>query len=164
MVPYQIDTLQKTDWVEVQQIFEAGLATGNATLETDIPSWVAWDEGHLPFGRFVARLGQVIGWAALTAVSHRCVYEGVAEVSVYVAKGYWGQGVGRTLLNELIRSSEQNGIWTLQAHILAENLASISLHHKCGFKTVGKREKLGQRHGVWRDVMLLERRSQTIGT
>lgn len=164
MIPYKIEPMQEKDWAQVQRIFEAGLATGNATLETEVPPWSVWDTNHLPFGRLVARLGEVIGWAALTAVSHRCVYEGVAEVSVYVAKEYWGQGVGHTLLNELVRTSEQNGIWTLQAHILVENQASIRLHHKCGFKTVGTREKLGQLHGIWRDIMLLERRSQEIGT
>ena len=129
-----------------------------------MPAPEAWDAAHLPEPRLVARLdGAIAGWAALSAVSGRCVYGGVAEVSVYVAAGSAGRGVGRRLLSELVRLSEEAGIWTLQAGIFPENTASLALHERCGFRVVGRRERLGCQNGVWRDVVLVERRSATVG-
>jgi L-amino acid N-acyltransferase YncA len=160
----EIRPLAAADWPQVREIYEQGIATGNATLETAAPEWEAWDAAHLATCRFVAvEGGRVVGWAALTPVSGRCVYAGVAEVSVYVGAEARGRGVGRRLLAELVRESERHGIWTLQAGILAENDASVRLHERCGFRVVGRREKLGQLRGVWRDILLLERRSQVVG-
>jgi L-amino acid N-acyltransferase YncA len=163
--PITIAALTPADWDEVRRIYAEGIATGNATLETETPSREKWDRGHRPDARFVAREGgRIVGWAALSPVSERCVYEGVAEVSVYVASDARGRGVGRRLLDELVRSSEDAGIWTLQAGIFPENAASIALHEKCGFRVVGVREKLGRLRSRWRDVVLLERRSARVGT
>lgn len=149
----------------MREIYVEGIATGNATFETEAPDWDSWSRAHLHFGRLVARNAHsVIGWAALSPVSGRCVYSGVAEVSVYVGETMRGQGVGRRLLAMLIEESERGGIWTLQAGILPENMASIELHKSCGFREVGRRERLGKLNGVWRDVMVLERRSATVGT
>ena len=161
-----LHAMQTTDWTAVSQIYAEGLATGNATFETAVPSWAAWDQNHLASCRLVARNQDnlVVGWAALTAVSGRCVYAGVAEVSVYVAVAARGQGVGMCLLQALVAASEAEGIWTLQAGIFAENVASVKLHEQCGFRIVGQRERLGQLNGRWRDVLLLERRSQTVGS
>jgi phosphinothricin acetyltransferase len=145
-------------------IYGEGLATGTATFETTVPSWGEWDREHIETCRLVARDGnEVLGWAALSPVSDRCVYGGVAELGVYVAAAARGRGVGKALLNALVRASEGAGYWTLQAGIFAENTVSIALHHACGFRTVGTRERLGQLQGVWRDVLLLERRSNTVG-
>ncbi|WP_375417296.1 GNAT family N-acetyltransferase [uncultured Hymenobacter sp.] len=157
--------LTEAHWPAVRAIYEAGLATGHATFETQAPTWAAWTAAHLPHSRLVAldEAGQVLGWAALSPVSGRCVYGGVAEVSVYVAAAARGQGVGRQLLAALITESEQNGIWTLQAGIFPENTASAQLHAAAGFRTVGRRERIGQLRGVWRDTVLLERRSTTVG-
>ncbi len=156
--------MRPEDWPAVRAIYEQGIATGNATFETSAPEWAQWDAKHLADCRLVARLGEdVVGWAALSAVSDRCVYAGVAEVSVYVAEAAWGQGVGRALLQTLVEASEQAGIWTLQAGVFPENTASLRLHERCGFRIVGRRQRLGQMHGVWRDVLLLERRSQNLG-
>ncbi len=151
-------------WPEVQAIYCQGIATGHATFETDAPTWEAWDRQHLPTPRLVA-LGPagILGWAALSPVSGRYVYRGVAEVSVYVAETARGQGVGRALLGALVSASEADGIWTLQAGIFPENTASIALHRACGFRIVGVRQRLGQMGGGWRDVALLERRSATVG-
>ncbi len=161
---YSIDGVKAADWEAVRSIYEEGIATGNATFETEAPSWGKWDASHLAEGRFVARAGEaVLGWAALSPVSSRCVYAGVAEVSVYVGREYSGQGVGGALLGALVGWSEQNGIWTLQAGIFPENKASLALHKGCGFREVGRRERLGQIKGVWRDVILLERRSKVVG-
>jgi phosphinothricin acetyltransferase len=152
------------DWAEVSRIYREGIATGNATFETEAPSWEEWDAGHRPSPRLVARgAGGLLGWAALSPVSARAVYSGVAEVSVYVAASARGRGVGRALLAELIRQSEGDGIWTLQAGIFPENESSIALHRRCDFRIVGVRKRLGRLGGVWRDVMLLERRSDTVG-
>ena len=150
---------------EVLAIYLDGIRTGQATFETEAPSWEAWDDAHLPYGRLVALIeGKVVGWAVLSPVSKRAVYRGVAEVSVYVADAYRGQGVGRRLLEKLIEVSEANGVWTLQAGIFPENVASIRMHKRCGFREVGIRERIGALRGVWRDTVLLERRSETTGT
>lgn len=152
------------DWPHVRSVYLEGIATGDATFETEAPDWEKWDASHLPQCRLVARAGaQVMGWAALAPVSSRRVYAGVMEVSVYVAESFRGRGIGETLLGALISCSEQHGIWTLQAGILPENKASLALHRRCGFREVGRRERIGKLDGVWRDVVLLERRSETVG-
>ena len=148
------------DWPHVARIYAAGIATRNATFETDVPSWEHWDATHLAEHRFVATdRDQVVGWIAASAVSDRCCYAGVADLSVYVDPEAQGHGVGGTLLERLIESTEAAGIWTLQAGVFPENEASIALHRRCGFRLVGTRERLGQLDGDWRDVLLLERRS-----
>lgn len=159
-----IDVLTAAEWEDVRRIYAEGIATGNATFETEPPSWEAWDRAHRPDSRLVARHGdRVLGWAALSPVSGRCVYGGVAEVSVYVAAAARGHGVGRRLLEALVSASEAAGVWTLQAGIFPENWASIALHELCGFRRVGTRERLGRLGGKWRDVALLERRSRRVG-
>jgi phosphinothricin acetyltransferase len=163
-VQFVIDKMQTSDWDQVSSIYMEGIATGNATFETHLPDPTSWDTSHLPICRLVARDGgSILGWAALSPVSSRCVYGGVAEVSVYVAARARGKGIGRRLLAALVAESERNGIWTLQAGILAENRASIAIHEACGFREVGRREKLGKLKGVWRDVVLMERRSGIVG-
>ncbi len=155
--------LTHEDWPAVKAIYEQGIAGGDATFEAEAPSWDDWDRSHLEGHRLVA-LGEseVVGWAALTPVSGRCVYEGVTEDSVYVADAAQGRGVGRALLDELIAGAERDGIWTIEAGIFPENQASIELHRRCGFRVVGVRERLGRHHGSWRDVVLMERRSEVI--
>jgi L-amino acid N-acyltransferase YncA len=156
--------MQPEDWPSVRAIYLEGIATGNATFEQTAPEWEKWDGGHLPEPRIVARSdGNVMGWAALSSVSSRCVYAGVAEVSIYVAERARGRGIGRQLMSRLIADSEAEGIWTLQAGIFPENVASIALHERAGFRIVGQRERLGQMNGRWRDVVLLERRSAVAG-
>jgi phosphinothricin acetyltransferase len=156
--------MRPEDWLAVRAIYREGIATGNATFEQTAPEWDTWDAGHLPAARIVARAdGDILGWAALSGVSGRCVYAGVAEVSVYVAERARGRGVGRELLARLIADSEAAGIWTLQAGIFPENIASIALHERAGFRLVGLRERLGQMNGRWRDVVLMERRSMVAG-
>jgi len=156
--------MQPTDWEQVRAIYLEGIATGHATFETEAPSWEQWDAAHLSFARLVARNDHdVAGWAALSPVSQRCVYGGVAEVSVYVATSHRGSGMGRRLLAALISESERNGIWTLQAGMFPENAGSVALHRGCGFREVGRRERIGQLKGVWRDTILLERRSPVVG-
>ena len=151
------------DWPAVRSIYLEGIATGNATFEKIAPEWERWNEGHLPACRLVARArDEVVGWAALSPVSRRPVYAGVAEVSVYISARARGQGVGTALLSRLVEDSEQAGIWTLQAGIFPENTASIQLHQRAGFRMVGIRERLGSMDGRWRDVVLLERRSAII--
>jgi phosphinothricin acetyltransferase len=151
------------DWPAVREIYAQGMATGLATFETTLPKWTVWDQAHLPDPRLVIRRGDLVaGWAALSPVSGRCVYEGVAEVSIYVGETYRGQGLGKVLLQALVTRSEAKGIWTLQASIFPENEASIGLHLACGFRQVGIRERISRLHGVWRDVALLERRSALI--
>ncbi len=164
MKNFQIDNMQSRDWEMVRQIYEHGIRTGHATFESEVPSWKEWNAGHLPVPRLVARLNnEIVGWAALSPVSDRCVYGGVAEVSVYVSPSCSGKGIGSGLLNQLIEKSERTGIWTLQAGIFPENEASIVIHKRCGFKILGIREKLGKMNGIWRDVVLLERRSAIAG-
>jgi phosphinothricin acetyltransferase len=159
-----IEALTAGDWPAVRAIYESGIATGDATFETAVPSWEAWDAAHLPHLRVVARSdGDVVGWAALAPVSSRPCYAGVAEESVYVAAEARGQGVGRALLSDLVGRAEDAGIWTIQTGIFPENEASVALHLACGFRIVGVRERLGRLHGVWRDVVLLERRSEAVG-
>jgi L-amino acid N-acyltransferase YncA len=161
---YQIETMKETDWEQVREIYLEGLTTGNATFETDAPSWEDWNSGHLPHSRLVARKHHnVPGWAALSPVSKRQVYCGVAEVSVYVGVNGRGQGLGSALLKSLIEISEQNGIWTLQSSIFPENKASVNLHLRNGFREVGKRERIAKLAGVWRSTVILERRSQLVG-
>lgn len=148
------------DWPRIATIYAAGIATRNATFETEVPSFEAWDAAHLDDHRFVASEGeQVVGWAAVTSYSDRCCYEGVADLSVYVDQAAQGRGVGRALLGKLIESTSGAGIWTLQAGVFPENEPSLALHRRCGFRVVGTRERIGQLDGVWRDVVLLERRS-----
>lgn len=156
-----IQTLSAEHWQQVRQIYQEGIETGQATFETAAPDWETWDRGHLPAVRLVAlQDDSVRGWAALSAVSARAVYSGVAEVSVYVGAASRGQGIGRLLLEHLITESEANAIWTLQASIFPENESSVTLHQRCGFRVVGIRRRIGQLHGAWRDTVLLERRSE----
>jgi phosphinothricin acetyltransferase len=146
-----LDTMRPDDWPAVRAIYEAGIATGNATFETAAPDWPAWDAAHLAGHRLVARIdGRVAGWTALAPVSDRCAYAGVAEDSIYVAPEAQGQGVGRALLATVVASAEHAGIWTVQTGIFPENQASIRLHEACGFRVVGLRERLGRLHGRWR--------------
>jgi phosphinothricin acetyltransferase len=151
-------------WEQVRAVYLEGLATGDATFETEVPGWERWDAAHMQCCRLVALEGvRVAGWAALSPVSARSVYAGVAEVSVYVGEGFRGVGVGRTLLEALVRESEAAGLWTLQASIFPENASSIRLHRACGFREVGRRERVGKLRGRWRDTVLLERRSRIKG-
>ncbi|MBO0360434.1 N-acetyltransferase [Hymenobacter sp. BT186] len=160
-----IQPLLKAHWPAVKAIYEAGIATGNATFETQAPAWETWDKAHLNHSRLVAvdEAGTVLGWAALSPVSSRCVYGGVAEISIYIAAEVRGQGVGRQLLQALIADSEVHGIWTLQAGTFEENTASIGLHTQAGFRVIGHRERIGQHHGMWRNTVQMERRSPTVG-
>jgi len=150
------------DWEHVRAIYLEGVREGNSTFETEAPSWEAWDDAHHKSPRLLMRAGDsVLGWAALSSVSKRRVYSGVAEVSVYVTESARGKGIGRALLEALIAESEKNDIWTLQASIFPENTASIELHLRCGFREVGRRERIAMLNGVWRDTLLFERRSET---
>ena len=156
--------MQDSDWPAVREIYREGIETGDATFQTAAPEWAEWDGGHLRHSRLVARHeGAIGGWAALGAVSRRECYAGVAEVSIYLAGEHRGRGLGRRLLAALIVESEAHGIWTLQAGIFPENRASIALHKRLGFREVGVRERIGRRDGRWRDTVLLERRSQSVG-
>ena len=161
---FTIEPMTAADWEQVRSIYLEGIASGHATFETDAPPWQAWDEGHLPFGRLVARTeGQLLGWAALSPVSRRKCYAGVAEVSVYVSATARRQGVGIALLEAVIAVSEEHGIWTLQGGTFPENTASLHLQERCGFRVIGRRERIGRHHGVWRDTILTERRSGRVG-
>ncbi|MDD2302827.1 MAG: GNAT family N-acetyltransferase [Eubacteriales bacterium] len=162
---YRIETMLPGDWSQVATIYQEGIDTGLATFQSEVPDWEDWDRGHVACCRLVARKNDdVLGWAALSAVSSRPVYAGIGEVSVYVGAAYKKMGVGTALLYELIRQSEANGFWMLQGVITKENTASIELHKKCGFRLVGIRERIGRMpDGVWHDTVLLERRSRTIG-
>jgi phosphinothricin acetyltransferase len=159
-----VDQMKASDWEQVRSIYLEGIRTGHGTFETDAPTWENWDQNHLQVARLVVRDGErVLGWAALSPVSRRHVYRGVAELTVYVAEDMRGRGVGRVLLEALIAESERNGIWTLQASIFPENVASVELHRRCGFREVGRRERIGMMNGVWRDTLLFERRSGSVG-
>jgi L-amino acid N-acyltransferase YncA len=159
----QVDELTAGDWPAVSAIYADGIATRNATFETAVPSWGEWERAHMDRHRLVGRVdGEIVGWAALSRVSDRQCYRGVAEDSVYVRDGHHGQGVGRALLSALVSRAEAAGVWTIQAGVFPENLASLKLHVACGFRVVGVRERIGQLDGAWRDVVLLERRSKEI--
>lgn len=159
-----VKEMQPQHWTAVRRIYEEGIAGGHATFETTAPDYERWDEAHLPECRLVAvSSGNVVGWAALSPISRRAVYRGVAEVSVYVAGDWQGRGIGKRLLQSLIQASEDAGIWTLQAGIFPENEASLGLHLACGFRLIGRREKIAQHHGRWRDTLILERRSRRVG-
>ena len=154
-----IRPLSPTDWPAVAAIFAEGIATGQATFETTVPSWRQWDAAHLPEHRLVAELdGAVAGWCALVPYSRRAVYRGVGEESVYVAERARGRGVGRALLEAVVESARAGGLWTLQAGIFPENEVSLALHRALGFREVGRRERIGRLDGAWRDVVLLELR------
>jgi len=160
----QIRAMTPEDWEPVRAIYLAGIATGQATFETEAPTWTIWNNSHLLAPRLVAISRENIGgWAALSPVSARAVYTGVAEVSVYVAEQMRGAGLGGFLLEALVKESEENRIWTLQASIFSENVASISLHNSCGFREVGRRQRIAKMKGVWRDTLLFERRSKLVG-
>lgn len=160
-----IRPMNERDWPDVAEIYRQGIATGKATFQSDTPEYREWDASHLPTCRFVAIAAEkVAGWAALSGVSSRCVYKGVAEVSIYIAEQVRKNGIGQKLLNYLIEQSEKAGIWTLQSGIMSDNLASIRLHEKCGFRKVGYRERIGRDiSGVWRSTVLMEKRSSTSG-
>ena len=160
----EIRALEPPDWPSVREINSQGILTGIATFETAVPEWEEWDQAHRQDCRLVASQdGEVIGWAALSPVSGRCVYDGVGEVSVYVAASCRGRGIGSALLQALVVESEAAGLWTLEAGIFPENKASLALHKKSGFRKVGLRRRLGQLNEAWRDVILLERRSERVG-
>lgn len=159
-----IDEMTVEDWPEVARIYQEGMDTNLATFQTVCPPYEQWDTGHLKHSRLILRDDdKILGWAALGAVSNRCVYAGVSEVSVYIDQQHQGRGLGERLLNDLIKSSVANGIWTLQSQIMRDNAASIRLHEKCGFRMVGYREKIGRdRNNAWRDTALMERREPSI--
>ena len=164
METIQITQMKKADWPVVSRIYKQGIATGMATFEQEIPEWDYWNQHHVYSCRLVAKKGEkILGWAALSSVSSRCVYGGVAEVSVYVAAEARGNRIGERLLSRLIAESEDEGYWTLQSGIFPENVASINLHEKLGFRKIGFRERIGQLHGVWKDNILMEKRSKKIG-
>ncbi len=159
----ELRPLEPDDWPAVAEIYWDGMRDGLATFETEVPSWETWDAAHLRDHRLVAALlGEVVGWAALSAASNRRCYLGVTENSVYVAREAQGLGIGRKLLDALITGAEAAGIWTIQTSIFPENRASLALHERCGFRVVGTRERIGKRDGVWRDTVFLERRSEVI--
>lgn len=159
-----IRSMQATDWEDVSRIYAEGIQTGFATFEQQVPTYESWDKAHVQSCRLIAEdEGQVLGWAALSPVSSRCVYGGVAEVSVYIGEHSRGKGVGKALLNQLVSASEEAGFWTIQSGIFPENEASIALHEKVGFRFIGKRERVAKNHGEWTDNLLFEKRSKTIG-
>ena len=152
------------DWGQVKTIYESGIATGIATFETEAPAWEKWNMSHLKFGRWVAEnADEIMGWVALSTVTDRCVYSGVAEVSVYVSPAHQGKGVGLKLMERMVDDSGSHGIRTLNAAMFPENDGSIRLHEKVGFRVVGYREKIAQKNGVWKDNVIMERRSKKVG-
>jgi L-amino acid N-acyltransferase YncA len=162
----RIEPLRPADWPAVAAIYAQGIATGNATFETEVPSWERWNASHLAEHRLVARAGpagDLIAWASLAPVSDRCAYTGVVENSIYVSEAARGKGVGRRLLTALVEQAERADIWTVQTGVFPENTTSLALHRRCGFRVVGVRERVGQLHGRWRDVLFLERRSTVAG-
>ena len=161
---FTIDALRMGDWPQVRAIYLEGLATGQATFQTAAPAWEEWDSGHLPQCRLVARVKEtVLGWVALSPTSKRTCYAGVAEVSIYIAAAARGRGVGNALMAAAVTASEQAGLWTLVSAVFPENTASLRLHQRHGFREVGRRERIAQLHGVWRDTVMLERRSRVVG-
>jgi phosphinothricin acetyltransferase len=162
-MPFRIEVMKTDDWPDVRAIYEEGLATGVGSFEIAAPSWEQWDRARLLHSRLVAREDAVLGWAALSPVSQRSCYAGVAEVGIYVAAAARGRGVGRALLEAIVESAESHGIWTLQGATIAENAASLALQARCGFRTVGRRERIAKRDGVWHDTILTERRSKKTG-
>jgi phosphinothricin acetyltransferase len=164
MSNFAIESMSIADWDAVAAIYLEGIATGQATFETEAPSWEQWDADHYPFARLVARsASQVLGWSALSPTSQRQCYAGVAEISVYVAEARRGNGIGQRLLQQLISESERHGIWTLQAATFPENEASLRLQKSCGFREIGSRRRVAQLYNVWRDTVLTERRSRIVG-
>ena len=159
-----IEAFRPEDWEAVRAIYAEGIATGNATFETEVAPWERWNAGHLQSCRLVARReGRVIGWTALSSVSARFAYRGVVEESIYIAGEARGQGIGKRLLSAVIEAAETEGLWTIQTSIFPENTASIALHQACGFRVVGQRERIARLHGVWRSTVFMERRSQVVG-
>ena len=164
MVEIQLRAMLPEDWPSVSKIYVDGMATGYATFEQQTPTYEAWDKAHLGHCRIVAvEKEKCLGWAALSAVSSRCVYGGVGEVSIYISEEARGKGIGSKLMQALIMQSEENGLWTLQSGIFPENKGSIKLHEKMGFRYIGKRERIGKRDGLWKDNLLFERRSTVVG-
>jgi len=164
IMKFIIEKMKADDWAAVRDIYHEGIEAGNATFETEVPSWEEWDRSHLPDCRLVAKAeGEVVGWVALSPLSGRCVYRGIAEVSLYVKGSARRQGIGKALLNAVIEESERMGIWTLQGSAFPENVASIAAQKACGFREVGRRERISQLNGVWRDIILMERRSKKVG-
>lgn len=164
MINVLIKPMTRDSWEEVARIYESGIATKNSTFQTTAPDWDSWDNAHRKDCRLIALIdNKIIGWAALSPVSSRCVYAGVAEVSVYIDIQYRGKGIGTELMKSLINESELNGIWSLQAGIFPENTGSIKLHHQNGFRTIGIKHRVGKMDNTWRDVVMLERRSNIIG-
>lgn len=162
---YTIEEMKESDWDEVSKIYLDGINTGIATFQDSIPTFDEWNNGHINSCRLVAKSdGKVLGFAVLSTTSSRCVYRGVAEVSVYIGENYRGLGIGKALLTDLIKLSEGNDIWTLQSGIIRENVSSIELHQKCGFREIGIREKIAKMaNGLWHDTVLMERRSKVAG-
>ncbi len=160
----ELAVIEERNYAGVAQIYLEGIKTGMATFETQVPDWQAWNKAHLEFGRIsLVDQNRMLAWGALTPVSQRYAYRGVAEISVYVAENARGRGLGKLVLQELIRLAEQNNVWTLQAAIMKQNEVSIAMHKKCGFRVIGFREKVAQLNGIWTDSVLMERRSKRIG-
>lgn len=160
----KIEFMTQQAWPAVARIYEAGIATKNATFQTEAPDWEDWDKAHRKDCRLIARIDdKIVGWAALSPVSSRCIYSGVAEVSIYIDPAYRQQGIGDQLMAALIKESERNGVWTLQSGVFPENTGSMKLHHKHGFRTIGIRERIGKMDDTWRNVAFLERRSKVTG-
>ncbi|WP_234124260.1 GNAT family N-acetyltransferase [Clostridium hydrogenum] len=162
---YSIQEMKSENWEDVAKIYMEGINTGKATFQSELPSFEEWDKGHMKVCRLVAYDGKnVLGWAVLSPTSSRCVYRGVAEVSIYIGEAYRGKGVGKSLLNSLVKASEENGIWSLYSAIIIENDASIAMHKSCGFREIGIREKVAKMpNGIWHDTVLMERRSKVVG-
>lgn len=162
---FKIDEMKESDWEQAANIYLEGIKTRKATFQTELPSWEDWNKSHISSCRLVIRSGgNILGWAALSPTSSRCVYKGVAEISIYIGEKYRGQGIGEVLLKNIIEQSEENGFWTLQSVIVSENAASIALHKKCGFREIGIREKVAKMNNEkWLDVVLMERRSNIVG-
>lgn len=160
----KIISIEKNHFTQIANIYRQGLETGHATFETTVPSWEDWDKGKLSHSRLAAVSNDtVVGWAALSAVSDRCVYGGVAELSIYIANDHKGKGIGKALMSKLIEQSEAHGIWTLQSGMFPENEATVALHKSLGFRIIGYREKIGKLRDTWRDTIIMERRSTTTG-